>query len=108
MNFRRTALLTITGALALAAVGTADAGTARFQNCKAFNARYPHGVGKIGAHDHTSSGSDPVTNFKRSNRLYLANRGLVKDPGFLGGSDARRCPGGRRCSSDGQTEEVLR
>jgi hypothetical protein len=32
----------------------------------------------------------------------------VKDPGFLGGSDARFCPGGRRCSSDGQTEEVLR
>jgi hypothetical protein len=32
----------------------------------------------------------------------------VNDPGFLGGSDARICPGGRRCSSDGQTEEVLR
>jgi hypothetical protein len=32
----------------------------------------------------------------------------MKDPGFLGGSDARLCPGGRRCSSDGQTEEVLR
>jgi hypothetical protein len=32
----------------------------------------------------------------------------VKDPGFLGGSDARLCPGGRRCSGDGETEEVLR
>ena len=29
----------------------------------------------------------------------------MKDPGLLGGSVARLCPGGRRCSSDGQTEE---
>ena len=36
------------------------------------------------------------------------NKKGVKDPGFLGGSDARLCPGGRRCSSDGSTEEVLR
>jgi hypothetical protein len=33
---------------------------------------------------------------------------LMKDPGNLGGSGARRCPGGRRCSSDGETEEVPR
>jgi hypothetical protein len=32
----------------------------------------------------------------------------VKDPGFLGGSDARLCPGGRRCCSYGSLEEVLR
>jgi Transposase DDE domain len=32
----------------------------------------------------------------------------LKDPGILGGSDPRCCPGGRRCSSDGQSEEVLR
>ena len=39
----------------------------------------------------------------------LARRGLeLNDPGFLGGSDARLCPGGRRCSSDVATEEVLR
>jgi hypothetical protein len=42
------------------------------------NARYPHGVGKVGAHDKTSG--EPVTNFRRSTRLYrLAmsyNRGL--------------------------------
>ena len=33
---------------------------------------------------------------------------IVKDPGNSGGSEARRCPGGRRCSSDGETEEVPR
>ena len=32
----------------------------------------------------------------------------LKDPGKVGGSDAGRCPGGRRCSCDGQSEEVLR
>jgi hypothetical protein len=32
----------------------------------------------------------------------------LKDPGFLGGSDARLCPGGRRCSTDGSPEEVPR
>ena len=34
--------------------------------------------------------------------------GAVKDPGKVGGSDAGLRPGGRRCSCDGQTEEVLR
>jgi hypothetical protein len=42
------------------------------------NARYPHGVGRVGARDHTSSG-DPVTDFKRSNKLYVENRGLDRD-----------------------------
>jgi hypothetical protein len=41
----------------------------------------PHGVGKISAHDITSG--DPVTNFKRSTRLYRIamgyNRGLDRD-----------------------------
>lgn len=32
----------------------------------------------------------------------------VKDPGKLGGSDARLRPGGRRCSCDVETEEVPR
>jgi hypothetical protein len=34
------------------------------------NKRFPHGVGKLHAHDRTKSG-DPVTNFRRSTRLYL-------------------------------------
>ena len=73
------------GALALSAVvvsvtiTAANAGTARYPNCAALNARYPHGVGRYGAHDHTRSGTDPVTNFKRSNVLYAANRGLDRD-----------------------------
>jgi hypothetical protein len=32
----------------------------------------------------------------------------LKDSGKVGGSDAGLCPGGRRCSCDGQTEEVSR
>jgi Excalibur calcium-binding domain len=41
----------------------------RWQNCKHVNARWPHGVGRFGAHDKTKSG-DPVRNFRRSNLLY--------------------------------------
>jgi Excalibur calcium-binding domain len=52
-----------------------------FKNCTNLNRTYPHGVGKVGARDRTSG--DPVTNFKRSNKLYrLAmsyNRGLDRD-----------------------------
>ena len=65
-------------ALLCVVVAAASASTVRFANCKSLNARYPHGVGKWGAHDHTSSG-DRVTNFKRSNVLYLANKGLDRD-----------------------------
>jgi GNAT superfamily N-acetyltransferase len=32
----------------------------------------------------------------------------LKDPGSSGGSDVRLRPGGRRCSCDGETEEVSR
>jgi Excalibur calcium-binding domain len=65
-----------------AAVGSADARIpAQWRNCTAVNARYPHGVGKVGAHDKTVG--VPVTNFKRSTRLYrLAigyNKGLDRD-----------------------------
>jgi Excalibur calcium-binding domain len=51
--------------------------SASFRNCTAMHTRYPHGVGKVGAHDKTSG--VPVTNFKRSNRLYYLNRGLDRD-----------------------------
>jgi hypothetical protein len=39
-----------------------------FTNCTHLNQRYHHGVGRRGAHDHTSG--TPVTSFKRSTRLY--------------------------------------
>ena len=38
-------------------------------NCAHVNHQYPHGIGRVDAHDHTS-GHHPVTDFKRSNSLY--------------------------------------
>src|SRR4051794_31521581 len=62
-------------------VGTASAVVAPYKNCAQLNARYRHGVGKVGARDHTSG--RPVTTFLRSNRLYAVamqnNRGLDRD-----------------------------
>ena len=49
-----------------------------FSNCSALNHVFPHGVGEWGAHDHTS-GSNPVTNFTRSNPWYLANSSHDRD-----------------------------
>jgi len=48
-----------------------------YPNCTAMHVNYRHGVGKTGAHDHTSG--VPVTNFYRSNRLYYLNRRLDRD-----------------------------
>jgi Excalibur calcium-binding domain len=69
----------------IAALLAASAASARipplYKNCTNLNKRYPHGIGKVGARDHTSG--TPVTNFKRSTRIYrLAmshNRGLDRD-----------------------------
>jgi hypothetical protein len=74
--------LAAAGVVACIAVGPAGAvAPPLFKNCTNLNRKYPHGVGKIGARDRTSG--DPVTNFKRSNRVYrLAmsyNRGLDRD-----------------------------
>jgi Excalibur calcium-binding domain len=65
-------------ALVLAAPATsAPQATSSLRNCTALNKVYRYGVGRWGARDHTSG--TPVTNFKRSNRLYRANRGLDRD-----------------------------
>jgi hypothetical protein len=40
----------------------------RWKNCTIVNKRFPHGVGRFGAHDRTTG--VPVRNFKHSNRLY--------------------------------------
>ena len=70
---RNLGALAMVGAFALgvapvpAATGSA---TAWWTNCTSVHVRYPHGVGKLNAHDHTRSGTNPVTNFKRSTRLY--------------------------------------
>ena len=39
-----------------------------WQRCSHVHTKYPHGVGRRYAHDHTSG--TPVTTFKRSTRLY--------------------------------------
>jgi hypothetical protein len=70
---------------AASAVDTSIANTrapALYKNCTNFNKRYPHGVGKVGARDRTT-GDDPVTNFRRSTKIYRTamswNKGLDRD-----------------------------
>lgn len=64
--------------LVLSGTSTAANAQARtFKNCTAMHKVYKHGVGKRGAHDHTSG--TPVTNFKRSNALYRANKKSDRD-----------------------------
>jgi len=47
------------------------------RSCAALNARYPHGVGKVGARDKTFG--ELVTTFKRSNALYVIAKGRDRD-----------------------------
>jgi hypothetical protein len=61
------------GVLAVFGASARSASAARaawWTNCTSVHKSYPHGVGKLRAHDHTRSGTNPVTNFKRSTRLY--------------------------------------
>ena len=73
----------VAGLVVLAASASAgrEAIPARWKNCTAVNKRFPHGVGKLRAHDKTTG--TPVTNFRRSTALYLTamhyNRGLDRD-----------------------------
>lgn len=85
-GMRRFPFLVVSVALVLAApAGAVVAASTKvpplYKNCTNLNKKYPHGVGKAGARDQTSG--TPVTNFKRSTRLYnLAmsyNRGLDRD-----------------------------
>lgn len=62
------AVVLIVVALPPAAIGEIAAAPPLFKNCTSLNKKYPHGIGKFGARDKTTG--DPVTNFKRSNRLY--------------------------------------
>ena len=73
---------TVVVACGLIAIGTAGAAMpALYKNCTNLNKKYPHGVGKLLARDKTSG--EPVTNFKRSTRLYRIamsyNKGLDRD-----------------------------
>jgi len=62
---------------ASAALGSSAATSKTFKNCTALNKVYPHGVGRVGARDKTSG--EPVTNFKRSNKLYRENKKSDRD-----------------------------
>jgi Excalibur calcium-binding domain len=77
--YRLAILLGLVCAATLAA--STHAVSAPWKNCAQVNKRYPHGVGKISAHDKTSG--VPVRNFKHSNRLYALalknNGGLDRD-----------------------------
>lgn len=52
-----------------------------YANCTELHKDYPHGVGRKGAHDHTRSGSNPVTNFTVSTKVYSYNDGQARHPG---------------------------
>lgn len=60
------AVLVVTG-LGVAPVAQAH-NTGIHDNCTNFNKRFPHGVGTRHARDRGAS--DPVTNFRRSKRIY--------------------------------------
>jgi hypothetical protein len=85
-------VLKVNGMCALVAAGAVAFGVAPvaattgkvplpWKNCTQVNKRYPHGVGRAGARDKTSG--VPVTNFRRSTRIYNTamkyNRGLDRD-----------------------------
>lgn len=79
---RRSLILCLLVALAAVLASSAAAVVApAWKNCTRVNKTYPHGVGKVGARDHTSG--TPVTTFKRSNALYTKamnnNKGLDRD-----------------------------
>jgi hypothetical protein len=80
VKVQRAVVLVLATTLLSAAPGLAAgdaAGKTGFKNCKAMNKYFKHGIGRVGARDHTTG--TPVTNFKRSNRLYRLNRGLDRD-----------------------------
>ena len=69
--------LTIALANTLGGTPADAAAVTRYANCKALNAKYPHGVGLPGARDKTTG--TPVTNFTRNRAVYLANTARDRD-----------------------------
>jgi hypothetical protein len=72
MNGAATVLAAGTIALGVGLASASAHGTTPYlwKNCTHVHTKYRHGVGKLHAHDQTRSGSNPVTNFFRSTRLY--------------------------------------
>jgi hypothetical protein len=56
--------------LAMPALAAPSRTSSWWTNCTQLHKRYKHGVGRKWARDHTKSGTNPVTNFYRSTRLY--------------------------------------
>jgi hypothetical protein len=82
-------LLVVSVVVCWLTIGTASAATpVLYSNCKHFNGRYPHGVGRVGAVDKTKSG-DRVTNFLRSNRIY--KRAMFYNPDLDRDKDKIAC-----------------
>ncbi len=81
-NRRLAAALAVTALTAPLALSLADPAEAaapprKYANCTALNKVYPHGVGKPGAVDKSSSGK--VTNFTRNAKVYALNAGSDRD-----------------------------
>lgn len=73
-------------AATLTLTAPADAGSV-YDNCTAFNKKYPHGVGRKTAKDQTSG--TPVTTFKRSTKLY--KKAMSHNAGLDGDKDGIAC-----------------
>lgn len=70
-------LLVAPAASASAIPSGMDAPRKEYKNCTALNKAYPHGVGKTGAKDKASG--KPVTNFKKSTKVYIENKKSDRD-----------------------------
>jgi Excalibur calcium-binding domain len=57
-------------AVTLASASARVTAPSLWKNCTHVHTRYRHGVGRANAHDQTRSGTNSVTNFYRSTRLY--------------------------------------
>ena len=84
ISSRGIALAAVAATCAAAPIPAAFGGSSSlWANCTAVHTKYAHGVGRANAHDRTRSGTNPVTNFVRSTRLYnlamRVNRDLDRD-----------------------------
>ena len=60
-------------------ISATAAAPVHFTSCAKLHAKFPHGVGLVGAKDHVAKGSKPVTSFARNKAWYLKNTGLDRD-----------------------------
>lgn len=89
MQLNRLASIPLALAITAASLGIclpASAGGI-YANCTALHTRWPHGVGRTHAHDHTSG--TPVTSFRHSTRLY--KRAMNQNSGLDGDKDGIAC-----------------